>query len=51
VPERTGISEAGGRPAVPSACRPQPTLTHSRRSSAIRFEKGSPVPNLFPRAT
>jgi hypothetical protein len=25
-----GISEAGGRPAVPSACRPRPPLTHSR---------------------
>jgi hypothetical protein len=27
MPERTGISGAGGRPAVPSACRPQPPLT------------------------
>ena len=40
-----GISEAGGRPAVPSACRPQPPLTHlygpaarcKRFSSSCRF--------------
>jgi hypothetical protein len=29
VPERWGISGAGGRPAVPSACRLPPLLTRN----------------------
>jgi hypothetical protein len=39
-----GISEAGGRPAVPSACRPQLPLTRSGHPGRAR----SPLPQLSP---
>ena len=35
VPERTGISGAGGRPAVASACRPRPSVTQSRHKESV----------------